>query len=141
MIEIKVNNMPRYEVICPKCTSIITFDDSDKRLRYNDYDGELHDYTCIVCPCCKKHIVLDGDGENVANYVKISDKFNFTYEDLMDLSYSAEAIKSLNMICKYNPMTLEHCYEICALMAPLCDRKTASGAIEWLKTKIKEDKD
>lgn len=64
----------------------------------------------------------------------------FTQDDIIELEYSADEIKSINLICKYYPMSMETCYQICALMGPICDRKSPSGAIEWLKAKIKEDK-
>lgn len=74
MIKTVVNNYTNpYEVTCPHCSSIMTFGDMDKRNRDSEYAGGYHWSTYIDCPCCRKRIILDADGSNVANYRRVED--------------------------------------------------------------------
>lgn len=44
-----------------------------------------------------------------------------------------DAIERIKQLCYQHNLTMDYCVEICELIAPLCDMKTPSGAVEWLR--------
>lgn len=53
------NNQQEYECNCSHCSSKLAYIQSDTRFVYEEYFGEQHSYTYLICPVCKKKIILE----------------------------------------------------------------------------------
>ena len=53
------NNQKEHECICWSCKSKLAYVQSDIRFKCDEYFGELHSHTYLICPVCKKKIILE----------------------------------------------------------------------------------
>lgn len=60
--------------------------------------------------------------------------------ELEDFNQWPDSARGLLATIQHHNMDLDDCYEICVMMAKICDEKTSSGAKDWLTTKIQEAK-
>lgn len=59
-------------------------------------------------------------------------------QDIEHLNLYSDEVHAICKTCEQHNMSLNTCYMIIRMMAPICDIKSPGGAIEWLERQIKE---
>lgn len=59
---IKQGEMLEFEITCDNCFSQLAYTKWDEMIKYDAYDGDLHDATFIICPVCGKKVFTTFDG-------------------------------------------------------------------------------
>lgn len=52
------SGIKKLKVACPYCDAIIGFSENEKEFGYIDRFGRFFPYDYIICPECKRHIIL-----------------------------------------------------------------------------------
>lgn len=76
MIEVvKDSSLPKYEIKCPECDSILHFIDRDEKIVFRNHEHMLFgEWDCyvIICPICGYEIITrEKDGEIINDYRKL----------------------------------------------------------------------
>lgn len=60
---VEMGKIPEKETKCKHCNSVLAYTSSDVELYGDEYGGDTHFSTSIVCPVCKNRIILTIDGK------------------------------------------------------------------------------
>lgn len=61
---VEIGKVPEKEAKCKHCDSVLAYTQSDVEIHGDEYAGDTHFSTSIVCPVCKNRIILTIDGED-----------------------------------------------------------------------------
>lgn len=62
---VEMGKLPEQEVVCEECNSTLAYTKADVTVDTEEFFGEIHSHSDIICPVCGYRITLTVDGEKV----------------------------------------------------------------------------